>query len=138
MFHLAFSGLRYQEKSNKIASHHPTLLQMPCFRCSHFFLFKSKNLIMDPSFHLLNSVQYNLLRHLHVMYSPVIAQNNVLSLGGNEICIINVNSPQQKCVPDSLSPHHNFRISNNGSHCSVNMRNLISDNFKVCSHTQKA
>lgn len=49
---------------------------------------------MDHSFHLLNVVQYNLLRHLHVMYSTVIAQNNVLSLSGNEIWIININSPQ--------------------------------------------
>lgn len=49
---------------------------------------------MDHSFHLLNVVQYNLPRHLHVMYSTVIAQNNVLSLSGNEIWIININSPQ--------------------------------------------
>jgi len=88
---------------------------------------------MDHSFHLLNSDQYNLLRHLHIIYSPVIAQNNVLSLDGNDIWIIKVKSPQQKCVLVSLSPHHDFRISNNGSHFSVNMRNLISDNVKVCS-----
>lgn len=59
---------------------------------------------MDHSFHLLNVVQYNLLRHLHVMYSTVIAQNNVLSLSGNEIWIININSPQQKSIPFPLSP----------------------------------
>lgn len=50
------------------------------------------------------------------MYSTVIAQNNVLSLDGNEIWIINIYSPQQKCVPVPMSPHHNFRISNDGSH----------------------
>lgn len=132
MFHLLLFQwlvLRYQEISTKIARHHPTLLQKQCFRSSHFFLFNTKKPIMDHSFHLLTSVQDNLLRHLHVMYSPVIAQNNVLSLGGNEIWIINVNSPPQKSVPVSLSPHQNFGISNNGSHCSANMRNLISDNF---------
>lgn len=113
----------------------PTPLQTQCFRCSPFFLFKTKNSIMDHSLHLVNAVQYNLLRHLHVIYSAVIAQNNVWSLDGNEIWIVTVNSLPQKCVPVPVSSHHNFRISNS-SHCSVNMRNSISDNFQVCSHTQ--
>lgn len=65
---------------------------------------------MDRSFHLLNSVQYHLLRHSHIRYSTVAAQNKVLSLDGNEIWIININSPQQKCVPISMSPRDNFRI----------------------------
>lgn len=86
---------------------------------------------MDHSFHLLSSVQCNLLRHLQVIYSTVIAQNNVVILDGSEIWIINVSSPQTKSVPAPMSPHHNFRTSSNGSHCSVNMRGLISDNFEV-------
>lgn len=52
---------------------------------------------MDHSFHLLNSVQGNLLRHLQVIYSTVIAQNNVVSLqDSRKIWIINIRTPQPK------------------------------------------
>lgn len=59
---------------------------------------------MDHSSQLLNSLQDNLLRHLHVMYSTVISQNNVLTLAGNEIWIINTNAPQQKSAPSFRHP----------------------------------
>lgn len=62
---------------------------------------------MDHSSQLLNSLQDNLLRHLHVMYSTVISQNNVLTLAGNEIWIINTNAPQQKSAPVLPSPYCN-------------------------------
>lgn len=80
---------------------------------------------MDHSFHLLNSVQSNLLRHLHAMNSTIFAHTNILSLSSNEIWIINVNSPQQKYVPILMFPHHGFIISNNISHYSVNVRSSM-------------
>lgn len=55
---------------------------------------------MDHSFHLLSSVQCNLLRHLQVIYSTVIAQNNVV---GSEIWIINISSPQAPQSPRLLT-----------------------------------
>lgn len=63
---------------------------------------------MDHSFHLLSSVQYSLLRHLQVIYSTVIAQNNAVSLDGSEIWIINTSSPQPRSVPAPTSPHHHL------------------------------
>lgn len=67
---------------------------------------KIRTPIMDHGFHMLSSVQCNLLRHLQVLYSTVIVQNNVASLDGSEIWIINVSTPQPKSVPVPMYPHH--------------------------------
>lgn len=73
---------------------------------------------MDHSFHLLNSVQYSLLRHLRIMYSTDIAQNNVLSQWMAMKFGSLTSAPLNKsvCVPIPMTPHHNFRTSNKGSH----------------------